>query len=69
MSEVTFLDGLDYCDVHGHDAEFIDLTILDIVGNEVKLERCRRCKKEKETLVESSQLRTSETRYPKGVWI
>lgn len=69
MSEITFLDGLDYCEVRGHDAEFIDMTVLDIVGNMVQLEICRKCKRRRETLVEDSRgLRMSEQYYPDGEW-
>ena len=70
MSEITFCNSLEYCEVHGHDIEFIDMTIIDIVDNQVKLERCRKCKKERETMAVRlyGDLRTSETTYPDGKW-
>lgn len=69
MTETTFLDAFEYCDVHGHDAEFIDMTILDMIGNMVQLEICRKCKRRRETLVDDSRgLRMSEQHYPDGEW-
>lgn len=70
-SEITFLDAIDYCEVHGHDIDFVDMTIADMIGNMKQLEICKRCKKERETFLpnpSNPNLRMSETLYPDGEW-
>lgn len=45
-SEVTLLDGVDYCEVHGHN--IFDLTVwyvIDIIGTLQKETHCLRCGK------------------------
>lgn len=70
MAETTFLDALDYCEVHGHDIEFVDMTILDMIGNMCQLEKCNRCGKKRETVMPrpDGDLRTAEMIYPDGKW-
>jgi len=70
MSETTFCDALDPCEVHGHDIKFIDMVSVDMIGTLAIAEECERCGKTRETVTRRafSNGRLSETRYPDGVW-
>jgi len=69
MNDVTFLDALEYCEVHGHDIEFVEQFTIDIIGNQVKHEICRQCRKERKTMVQDERrVRMSEQYYPDGGW-
>ena len=70
MSETTFLDGLEYCEVHGHKPKTKrDWYTIDIMGNTVRDEKCETCGKERTILFpRGGMIRLSETVYPTGEW-
>ena len=68
MTEITFLDGLDYCDVHGHCPEHIDDYVIDIVGTRCFVEKCTKCGKIRKSTITRTALRTINTFYPNGEW-
>jgi hypothetical protein len=63
-----FTDALDYCDVHGHEPERVREYIIDIVGNIILEDKCKKCGKIRETMKPHNDLRMSETYYPDGQW-
>ncbi len=44
---VNFCDALDYCEVWGHDIEEGEYHVMDIIGSQERLDKCKRCGKEK----------------------
>ncbi len=66
---ITFCDGLDYCEVYNHTSRIErDWYTIDIIGTMARDEICIKCGKKKSTTKSGSDLRMSETIYPKGVW-
>jgi len=65
MNEVTFLDALDYCEVHGHIIDETEVEVLVITGTQLQTETCVNCDKKRKMVIFSSY---PETYYPSGEW-
>ena len=68
MSETTFCDILDFCDVWGHKEAVYFEENSDFCNNIIHTIYCQNCPKIKKILIERSKLRTSNYNYPDGEW-
>lgn len=69
MSEITFLDAIDYCEIHGHETLLeYDWHTIDIAGTKARDEKCNKCGKTRSIIKHDNNLRISETIYPDGKW-
>lgn len=70
MSEITFLDGISPCEVHGHTPTIEkDWYTLDIIGTKVRDEKCTTCGKTRSIIKHDTNVQLSATTYPDGKWV